>query len=215
MSAVPPIASEFCAPQGKTPSASSGREQMQQKYLRATNSINSLGRGIRNFDANLAIVAHRARMKRHEGVLIRVLRKGLACSWTSFHKARLVFENCFDELIYQIVREIGSSDHKIIHSNGNIIVVQRAVRSGDDLRGAELRHRFTHCFNLFGRKTDESDRLARLHFLDRRRRCSLRPGRPNGAVVSTVAIAVVLPVARISPKAVGRIIPKVDRVSRR
>src|ERR1700730_4749440 len=129
MSAIPRSLPILCDGGTSSLCATTGREQMQKSiFVRRTRSIR-WDEGIRNFDANLAIVAHRARMKRHEGVLIRVLRKGLACSWTSFHKARLVFENCFDELIYQIVREIGSSDHKIIHSNGNIIDVQRAVRS--------------------------------------------------------------------------------------
>jgi hypothetical protein len=72
-------------------------------------------------------------MERHEGVLIRVLRKGLACSWSSFHKARLVLEDRFDELIHQIVGEIGSPDRKILYPDGDIVLFQRVVSSGHDL----------------------------------------------------------------------------------
>src|SRR5262249_22600274 len=107
-----------------------------------------------------------------EGVLIHVLREGVACSRMSFHKARLVLEHCFDELIHQIVREIGPSDGEIIYPDGGIVLLQAAVGPSRNLRSAELGHRFTDGFHLLGRKTDECDRLFSLHLLDRRRRRS-------------------------------------------
>ena len=64
-------------------------------------------------------------MERQEGVFIRVLREGLACSRMSFQKARLVLEDRFDQLVDQIVREIGSPDREIIHSDGDIVLLQR------------------------------------------------------------------------------------------
>jgi hypothetical protein len=49
------------------------------RTLRATNPINSLERSIRNFDANLTVVADCAGMERHEGVFDHILREGITC----------------------------------------------------------------------------------------------------------------------------------------
>ena len=111
-------------------------------------------------------------MERQEGIFHHILWDGLACCRGRFHKARLVFEDCFDELIHQVVREIGSPDRKIVHSDGDVVLVQLVVSSSRDLRGAELRHRFANDFTLFGRRTEECDWLLRHYVLERRRWCS-------------------------------------------
>src|SRR5450830_250159 len=87
------------------------------RAFRATDQSIRGEQRIRNADANLAIVAHRSGMERHEGIFHYVLREGLACSRSSFHKARHVLENCFDQLVDQIV--IGHAGLAIV-SEGNI-----------------------------------------------------------------------------------------------
>src|SRR3984893_9424264 len=115
---------------------------------------------LRNADADLAIIADSAGMKRQEGILHDVLWEGVACCQSSFHKAGLVLEGCFDQLVDQIVREIGSPDYKIRHSDGDIVLVQEAVSSSGDLCGAEYRHRFTDGVHLFGRSSGPSSRAS-------------------------------------------------------
>ena len=66
-------------------------------------------------------------MERQEGIFHHVLWEGVARCRRSFHKARLVLEGCFDQLVDQIVREIGAPDYKIRHSDGDIVLVQEAV----------------------------------------------------------------------------------------
>src|SRR5271165_2149198 len=70
---------------------------------------------LRNADADLAIVADRTGVERQEGVLLRILWDGLMCRRASFHEARLVLENGFDQLVDQIIGEIGSADGEIVH----------------------------------------------------------------------------------------------------
>jgi hypothetical protein len=101
-------------------------------------------------------------MERQEGILIGVLRKGLACRRMGLHKPRLVLKDGFDQLVDQIVGEISSPDCKIVHSEGDIVLIQSDVGSRRYLRGTELRHRLADGVNLLGRQTDESDRLLRL-----------------------------------------------------
>jgi hypothetical protein len=128
-------------------------------------------RAQRHFDADLAIVADRAGMERQECVFIHVLRQRLACDRMSLLKTRLALENCFDQLVDQFIREVGSPDPKIIHSDGDIVLIQRAVSPGRDLQAAELRHRFPNGLNLFGKKIEECDRLLCVYVLHRRCGC--------------------------------------------
>ena len=121
-------------------------------------------------------------MERQEGILQDVLWNGFACRSMGFHEARLVLVHRFDELMNQIVREIGSPDRKIIHSDGDIVLVQKAVGPGGYFRETELRNRFSNGFNLRGGETEEYDRLLRLDLLDRRHR---RPGQRHDGVVAT------------------------------
>ena len=60
----------------------------------ASNGPISSGNEDSNADADLTIVADRTGVEWQEGVLIHVLRESVACSRMSFHKARLVLEDC-------------------------------------------------------------------------------------------------------------------------
>ena len=56
-------------------------------------------------------------MERQEGIFIDILRDGVACRGSSRHEARLVLEVRFNQMVDQIVREVGSPDREIIHSD--------------------------------------------------------------------------------------------------
>ena len=71
-----------------------------------------------------------------------------------FYKARLVLEHCFDQLVDQIIRELGSPDRKIVHSDRDIVLIEKAVSSRRNRRKAEFRHRLADGFYLFGRRPE-------------------------------------------------------------
>src|SRR5712691_3161422 len=109
---------------------------IRRRQLRLASFSSLLVRGnqrLRNAHSDLPIVADSAWVERQEGIFIDVLREGLACCRMSFQKARLVLVNRFNQLVDQIVREIGSPDRKIIHSDGDIVLVQEAVSPSRDL----------------------------------------------------------------------------------
>src|SRR5437588_8383110 len=66
------------------------RDGLAKREFHATNPSIRGSERIRNADADLAIVADRAGVKRQEDVFHHVLREGLAGSRIGFHKARLV-----------------------------------------------------------------------------------------------------------------------------
>ena len=102
----------------------------------------------------------------------------------SFKKARLVLEDCFDQLVDEIVGEVGSPDGEIVHSDGDTVLLQGTVGPGRDLRRAELRQHFADGFNLLGREIEECDRLLRLNILDRVNTASMRPAKSSVAILS-------------------------------
>src|ERR1700722_13568882 len=116
------------------------------------NSIRGGDQHVGNFDADLAIVAKRAGMKRQEGVLEDVLRDGFRRRRMRFEQRRLVFENRFYQLIDQIVGKIGSPDCKVEYTERVIVRVQGAVRSGADFGSAEFRYRLENGIDLLMRK---------------------------------------------------------------
>src|ERR1700719_5326509 len=103
-------------------------------------SVRGSRQHVGNFDADLAIVAKCAGMKRQEGVLEDVLRDVFRRRRMRFEQRRLVFENRFYQLIDEIVGKIGSPDRKIEYTERVIIFVQEAVGSGADFGSAEFRY---------------------------------------------------------------------------
>src|SRR5437879_4894100 len=98
---------------GFRPSLARTSSVVDKVVARRTRSIR-WDESIRNFDSNLAIVADRARMERQEGIFHRILRDGLACGRSRFNKARLVLEDCFDQLVGQIFRKIRAANREIV-----------------------------------------------------------------------------------------------------
>ena len=64
------------------------------------------GEGVRNFDANLAIVADGTRMEREECVLVDVLREGFRRRRNGLHETIVIDIDCLHELIDQFVWQI-------------------------------------------------------------------------------------------------------------
>src|SRR2546423_13100148 len=67
-----------------------------------------------NADTDLAVVAYGARVERQESIFVYVSRDGFACGRMIFQKSRLAFEDCFDQLVGKIIRNIGSPDSKVV-----------------------------------------------------------------------------------------------------
>src|ERR1700730_1285772 len=85
-----------------------------------------------------------------------------------FEKRWLIFEYGFHQLIDEIVGQVGLANDKIIHTKGLIILVEKAIGPGRDIRRAELRHGLANGFYLSRRQPNESKRLLRLRFQDSR-----------------------------------------------
>jgi len=57
-----------------------------------------------------------------------------------FYQAMLVPKDSFDQLVDQIIREIGSANDKIVHSDGGIVLVLECVRTSGSSTRSEKEH---------------------------------------------------------------------------